>query len=109
MTAKRALKHIPQRTCVGCREVQAKRNLIRIVRRPEGIRLDPTGKLAGRGAYLHDQKSCWEKALKGALAGALKTTISEQDMTALKKVMADLPVSAPKEAPLPAEEMKEMS
>lgn len=56
-----------------------KRSLIRIVRTPEGVRIDPTGKLAGRGAYLHDQRSCWEKGLKGALAHALKTELSADE------------------------------
>jgi predicted RNA-binding protein YlxR (DUF448 family) len=61
---------------VACREVLQKKSLIRIVRTPDGIQIDPTGKLAGRGAYLHAQKSCWEKGLKGALASALKTELS---------------------------------
>ena len=72
-------KHIPQRTCVGCREVHGKRSLIRIVRTPEGVLIDKTGKLAGRGAYLHDQKSCWVIGLKGALAKALKTELTRDE------------------------------
>lgn len=72
-------KHIPQRTCVGCREVHEKRSLIRIVRTPEGVLIDKTGKLAGRGAYLHDQKSCWVNGLKGALAKALKTELTRDE------------------------------
>lgn len=84
-------KHVPQRTCVGCREVRAKRSLIRIVRRPDGIEIDATGKLAGRGAYLHDQRSCWERGLKGALANALKTELTEQDRTLLQQYMETLP------------------
>jgi len=45
-----ARRHIPQRTCVGCRQVRAKRELIRIVRTPEGrVLIDPTGKKSGRG------------------------------------------------------------
>ena len=47
-------KHVPQRTCVACREVNEKRSLIRIVRGPEGVAVDKTGKMPGRGAYLHD-------------------------------------------------------
>ena len=61
------VKHVPQRTCVGCREILPKRTLIRLVRTPEGVQVDPTGKSAGRGAYLHDRRECWERALKGAL------------------------------------------
>jgi predicted RNA-binding protein YlxR (DUF448 family) len=72
-------RRTPQRTCVGCREVQPKRGLIRIVRSPQGVEIDPTGKVEGRGAYLHDKRSCWEKGLKGALAHALKTQLSGED------------------------------
>jgi uncharacterized protein len=87
-------KHVPQRTCVGCREVNAKRALIRVVRRPEGIMIDPTGKLAGRGAYLHDRRSCWECGLKGALAHALKTELSQQDRETLLAFIDSLPEEA---------------
>ncbi len=84
-------KHIPQRTCVGCREVIAKRALIRLARRPEGVQVDLTGKLAGRGAYLHDRRSCWENGLKGALARALKTQLTTEDIERLEEFMATLP------------------
>ena len=78
-------RHVPQRTCVACRQTSAKRLLVRIVRTPDGsITVDPTGKLSGRGAYLCDQPDCWQAALKhpGALARALKveTTSSEDDL-----------------------------
>lgn len=53
--------------------------------------IDLSGKLAGRGAYLHDQKSCWVKALKGSLAHALRTTIQEQDLATLRAFMETLP------------------
>lgn len=85
------VKHIPQRTCVGCRQVMPKRNLIRVVRSPEGVSIDLTGKTAGRGAYLHDKKSCWESALKGALNHALKTELTEQDRDVLIHFMESLP------------------
>lgn len=90
-------KHVPQRTCIGCRQVQAKRNLIRVVRSPEGIRIDPKGKLAGRGAYLHDTQSCWQRGLDGELAYALKTEINAKDMAVLKEYMHTLPLETPKE------------
>jgi uncharacterized protein len=84
-------KHIPQRTCVACREVLPKRSLIRIVRTPSGIQLDPTGKMAGRGAYLHDQRSCWEKGLKGALAHALRVELASGEREALLNFANNLP------------------
>jgi predicted RNA-binding protein YlxR (DUF448 family) len=84
-------KHIPHRTCVGCRIVLSKRSLVRLVRRPEGVLVDPTGKLAGRGAYLHNRRSCWEKGLKGPLAHALKTTLTTDDTQRLHQFMHTLP------------------
>lgn len=89
--APKRVKHVPQRTCVGCREVIAKRAMVRIVRAPQGLSVDLTGKAAGRGAYLHAQRSCWEKGLKGALANALKTQLSEQDRETLQDYMRGLP------------------
>lgn len=91
-------KHVPQRTCVGCREVLPKRSLIRIVRGPEGILVDPTGKMAGRGAYLHDRRSCWERGLKGTLANALKTEISPADRERLVAFLETLPDEEPARA-----------
>ena len=87
------VKHIPQRTCVGCRMVLPKRSLIRIVRTEDGIRLDPTGKMAGRGAYLHDQRSCWMVGLKGSLANALKTELKANDRLTLELFVQTLPES----------------
>jgi uncharacterized protein len=83
-------KHIPQRTCVGCRETLPKRSLVRVVRRLEGVQVDPTGKLAGRGAYLHDRRSCWERGLKGPLAHALKVTLTPEDVDHLRQFMQSL-------------------
>jgi predicted RNA-binding protein YlxR (DUF448 family) len=83
-------KHIPLRTCVGCREVLPKRSLIRIVRSPEGVQIDLTGKVNGRGAYLHDQLSCWRKGLKGALAKALNTELTEDEQQKLLDFAATL-------------------
>ena len=86
------VKHVPQRTCVGCREVLPKRKLVRVVRTAEGVQVDLTSKLAGRGAYLHDRRECWEHGLKGALALALKTTLSSDDSARLREFMTALPV-----------------
>jgi hypothetical protein len=90
-------KHIPQRMCVGCREVLPKRTLIRIVRTPQGIQVDPTGKLAGRGAYLHNMRSCWEKSLKGSLANALRVEFTVAEREYLLAQMALLPNESPDE------------
>lgn len=89
------VKHVPQRTCVGCREVLPKRKMIRIVRTAGGVQVDPTSKMAGRGAYLHDRRECWERGLKGALANALKTTLSVDERTKLEEFMSTLPNGAP--------------
>jgi predicted RNA-binding protein YlxR (DUF448 family) len=86
---------VPQRTCVGCREVLPKRSLIRVVRFGETVQVDPTGKLAGRGAYLHNQRSCWELGLKGALPHALKVELTEEDRHTLLVFMASLPEDPP--------------
>lgn len=91
----RRKKHVPHRTCVGCREVLAKRSLIRIVRSGDTIKLDPTGKMAGRGAYLHNQRSCWERGLKGSLAHALKVEITGKHLEELLNYMSTLPEEAP--------------
>jgi uncharacterized protein len=84
-------KHVPQRTCVGCRVVLPKRSLIRIARGPDGVHVDLTGKSPGRGAYLHDQRTCWERGLKGALANALRTELTVEDREHLLAYLQTLP------------------
>lgn len=69
---------------MGCRQTLDKRSLIRIVRTEAGPQLDPTGKAQGRGAYVHDQTSCWEAALKGGLARALKIELSPAERDHLR-------------------------
>lgn len=88
-TAKRP-KHIPQRTCVGCHTVLPKRVLTRLVRQPDGVQIDLTGKLAGRGAYLHNRRSCWERGLKGPLSHALKVELTPADLERLRDFMSTL-------------------
>jgi len=78
---------------VGCREVLSKRVLMRLVRTDDGVVCDPTGKANGRGAYVHDQRECWEKALKGNLEKALRTTISEENRRSLVEIMNSLKTS----------------
>ncbi len=75
---------IAQRTCVACRQIKTKGELIRLVRTPEGsIEIDNSGKKKGRGAYLCNARECWEKALKSnklehALRGGLTQDNREQ-------------------------------
>ena len=88
------VKHVPQRTCVGCREILPKRKMVRVVRTADGVQVDPTSKLAGRGAYLHDRRACWERALNGALAHALKTPLTPDDRSRLGRFMNALPMEA---------------
>jgi uncharacterized protein len=69
---------VPTRSCVACRTSRPKRDLVRIVRRPDGsIELDATGRVAGRGAYLCADGACWTTALgKGSLQRALGVPLS---------------------------------
>ena len=58
-------RKIPMRMCVGCREMKEKKELIRVVRSPEGdVSLDPTGKKSGRGAYVCRDPDCLKRAIK---------------------------------------------
>lgn len=74
------VKKIPQRTCIGCRSVHPKKELIRIVRTPEGeIMMDPTSKKSGRGAYVCPNSECLELSFKGAqLDKALDINITDE-------------------------------
>jgi uncharacterized protein len=67
--------------------------------------VDPTGKLAGRGAYLHNLRSCWERGLKGALAHALKTDLTDQDVALLHTYLAKLPEETSDESPVSPQEL----
>nr|WP_119069293.1 YlxR family protein [Aggregatilinea lenta] len=86
-------RHVPQRTCIVCRSTADKRTLTRLVRTPDdGVHIDPTGKQNGRGAYLCDQRACWERALEtDVLAKALRTTLTEADR---ERIRAAQPRSA---------------
>ena len=73
-------KKIPMRQCLGCREMKPKRELIRVVRSPQGeISLDFRGKAPGRGAYVCPDPACLKKAIRArALERALETAIPEE-------------------------------
>lgn len=79
-------KHVPLRSCIACREKHAKRDLIRIVRTPEGtIEIDLKGKRSGRGAYLCRKQQCWDAALQPRrLSQALKCQLGAEEVAMLK-------------------------
>jgi len=79
-------RRVPQRTCVVCRVTADKRELTRLVRTSdEGVQIDPSGKRNGRGAYLCNQSSCWQRAVESdALATALRTTLTDADRQRLR-------------------------
>lgn len=87
--------------CIACRERSAKRTLIRIVREPDGaVVVDPTGRKNGRGAYLCDDPTCWQRALaSGLLARALKVDLTSETTDTLRQYGASLP-------PVPAETLE---
>lgn len=78
-------KHVPQRTCVSCRKIRPKREMVRIVCTPDqGVKIDESGKASGRGAYLCPERKCWEKALsEKRLEHALQTGLSKEEWEAL--------------------------
>ncbi len=82
-------KKIPMRMCVGCRESREKRELIRVVRSPEGeISLDPVGKKPGRGAYVCRNPECLKTAIrKKQLERQLGLPLTEEVSAALQQAM----------------------
>ena len=82
-------KKIPQRQCMGCRERKEKREMIRVVRTPEGnVSLDFGGKAPGRGAYLCPDVECLKRALRSkALDRSLEVAIPEDVYARLEKEM----------------------
>ncbi len=85
-------KHIPQRTCVACRRVRPKLELVRLVLISDGnIEVDASGKKAGRGAYLCQSPQCWQTGLKGGrLEYALRTTLTPDNREQLIRYGEDL-------------------
>ncbi|MEF3275600.1 MAG: YlxR family protein [Chloroflexus sp.] len=86
-------RHVPQRSCVVCRQVNAKRALIRLVRTVDGrVAIDLSGKQPGRGAYLCHNPECWTNALRRhALERALKiATLHPDDRAMIEQMMRQL-------------------
>ena len=79
------MKKIPMRMCVGCGEMKPKKELIRIVTDPEGnVSVDPTGKKAGRGAYICKSTDCLKKAGKSK-----KFRVSDEIISQLEAELAN--------------------
>lgn len=87
------MKSVPQRMCVGCREMKTKKELIRVVRSPQGeLFLDAVGKMPGRGAYVCPDADCLKKALKNkGLERALNIKI---DAELWEKIKSQIPAES---------------
>ena len=84
-------KRIPMRQCVGCREMKPKKEMIRVVKSPEGtISLDFRGKAPGRGAYVCPDPACLKRAMKSkALERGFETTIPQEVYDGLLAAMEE--------------------
>lgn len=84
-------KKQPERQCMGCNEKRPKKELIRIVRTPEGaVELDFTGKKSGRGAYICHSRTCLKKVRKsGRIAKLFECAVSDEVWDALEEELAD--------------------
>jgi len=98
----------PQRTCIVCREADAKRSLVRVVRTPEGrVVVDPKGKMPGRGAYLHARRECWSAARRGSILrqalrlGTLDGALLAEDLAAIDAYFERLEAQEDAEASRP--------
>ena len=86
-----ANKKIPMRQCVGCGEMKAKKELIRVIKTEEEVLLDTTGRKKGRGAYICANPECLKKARKSkGLERSLKASIPDEVYENLEKEMSTL-------------------
>ena len=85
-------KKVPMRKCVGCGEMKAKKELLRVLRTEEGeFVLDTTGRKNGRGAYICPSMACFEKAVKSrGLERSFKMAIPKEVYESLKKEMEQI-------------------
>ena len=90
-------KKIPMRMCVGCREMKPKRELIRVVRGPDGtVSMDPVGKKPGRGAYVCRQEACLTRAIRQKqLERQLEVQMTPEVSEALQYELQHLPPPEP--------------
>lgn len=81
------VRKYPQRMCVGCRQMKNKKELIRVVRTPDGeIEVDLSGKKSGRGAYICPDEECFNMAIKGKrLQKALQVEFSDSIISKIKE------------------------
>ena len=93
-------KKIPMRMCVGCREMKPKRELLRVVRSPEGVlSIDPVGKKPGRGAYVCLNAECLKRAIKQKqLERQLETQMTEEVAATLQAELAAAQAIQPEES-----------
>jgi uncharacterized protein len=92
------VRKVPQRQCVACGQVRAKRDLVRVVRTPGGdVQVDRTGKVSGRGAYVCPDPACVDRACRsGRLAGVLDRPIAEDLADRLREaIVRPAPARAP--------------
>ena len=87
-----AVRKVPMRQCIGCREMKSKKDMIRVIKTPEGeITIDATGKKNGRGAYICCASECFQKAIKSkGLERSLKTNIPNEVYEELEKELIRL-------------------
>ena len=85
------VKHVPQRTCLACRQVKAKQELVRLVCISNGrVEVDFSGKKAGRGAYLCPVQECWETGLKGnRLEHSFNIVLTQDNREQLTRIKQD--------------------
>lgn len=85
-------KKTPLRRCVGCGEMIAKKEMLRVIKTKDNvIKLDPTGKENGRGAYLHLNRECFEKAVRSkGLERSFKMSIDADIYKKLERELMDI-------------------
>jgi len=90
-------RHVPQRTCVACRDKTSKRALFRVVRTADGqAEVDLTGRRPGRGAYICDTPACWERTIRTSILDhALKTELTTETKGALRAFAASIFANRP--------------
>ncbi|MCO5222339.1 MAG: YlxR family protein [Thermomicrobiales bacterium] len=94
-------RHVPQRTCVACRDKTNKRALFRIVRTSDGqAEVDLTSRKPGRGAYICDTPACWERATTSDILNhALKTELTPETKATLREFAASIFANRPQHEP----------